>query len=133
MPGTVVPLMVSSIVTATEGEAAKPAKLASSTGTSAAKPTPGAKPASKPAVVTPAKPAAAATVTPDDGVQNTSRPSPKTLMQARYAALLAAIAPQAELVEEPTRGDLVAEMIGVAHREDVCERLKHIFGKFLLN
>jgi hypothetical protein len=130
MPGAVVPLIVGSIVTATEGEATKSQKPAPSTsaGTSAAKPTSGAKSAVKPTAVTSAKPAAAA-ATPDDSVQNTSRPSPKTLVQARYAALLAAVAPRAELVEEPTRGDLVAEMIGVAHREDVCEQLKHVFGK----
>ncbi|KAG9085998.1 translational activator of GCN4, partial [Ceratobasidium sp. UAMH 11750] len=134
LPGTMVPLIVEAVVAATETDTAKSTKSAPTTSaTSAAvKSVPGAKPVAKPAVTTPAKPAAgakpAATSTaPEEGVQNTSRPDPKTLVQARYAALLAAVAPDAEHVDEPLRGDLMVEMVGVAHREDVCPRSRQLW------
>lgn len=127
MPKTIVPLVSDAIVAATDG-GAKGVPTAAATATSTAKPALGAKPApgakATPApapkpVATAATPAKAAP--PEEAVQNTSRPDPKTLMQARFAALLTAISPRAETVEEPVRGDLVVEMIGVTHREDVCE------------
>ncbi|QRV84214.1 translational activator gcn1 [Ceratobasidium sp. AG-Ba] len=95
-----------------------PAQLNHATSTkpavAAAKPTAGAKPTTSSAA-------------PDEAIQNTSRPDPKTMIQARYAALLAAVAPSAEHVDEPLRGDLMAEMIGVAHREEVCPRSRQLW------
>ncbi|QRV98281.1 translational activator gcn1 [Ceratobasidium sp. AG-Ba] len=126
-PGTMVNLIVEAVAVATENEIAKPSKPAATT-TSTAKP---AAPSTKPAVAA-AKPTAGAKPTtssaaPDEAIQNTSRPDPKTIIQARYAALLAAVAPSAEHVDEPIRGDLMVEMIGVAHREEVCPRSRQLW------
>ncbi|KAG9124771.1 translational activator of GCN4, partial [Ceratobasidium sp. 392] len=136
LPGKVVPLIIEAVVAATENDtikAAKPTPTATAT-SAAAKPAAGAKPAAKPAAAAPVKPAAGTTATkpttstaPEDGPQNTSRPDPKTLVQARYAALLAAVAPDAEHVDEPQRGDLLVEMIGVAHRDDVCPQSRQLW------
>lgn len=135
MPKTIVPLIADAIVTATD-VGAKAAPTATTTTTvkakpaAGAKPTPGSKtaPGGKVAPTPTPKPATTATASakaapPEDSPQNTSRPDPKTSMQARFAALLTAISPRAETVEEPARGDLLVEMIGVTHREDVCELL----------
>ncbi|KAG8759295.1 translational activator of GCN4, partial [Ceratobasidium sp. 428] len=134
-PETVVPLIVEAVVNATESDSIKPAKSTPASTTAAAKPAVGAKPVTKPAATTPARPItgastakpAATSSAPEESVQNTSRPDPKTLVQARYAALLAAVAPDAEQVEEPQRGDLLVEMIGVAHREDVCPQSRQLW------
>jgi hypothetical protein len=125
---------VDAVVAATE---ANHKSAPASTAAPAAKP-----PAGKPAAV--AKPAAKSTSTPaaksstpaatvikpaataEEGPQNTSRPDPRTLIQAKFSALLTAVTPRADFVEEPLRGDLVAEMIGVAHRGDVCKFLSSI-------
>jgi hypothetical protein len=121
-PKSVVSLVVEAVAASTE---TKPKVVATNTSTSAAKPAAGAKPATKPAATPVAKTSTPATkpaaTGPDEGPQNTSRPNPATILQAKFSALLAAVTPSAEHVEEPLRGDLVVEMIGVAHRDDVCE------------
>ncbi|KAG9126171.1 translational activator of GCN4, partial [Ceratobasidium sp. 392] len=136
LPGKVVPLITEAVVAATENDTIKAAKSTPTTTVASAttKPAAGAKPAAKPAAAAPAKPAAGVTAAkpatstaPEDGPQNTSRPDPKTLVQARYAALLAAVAPDAEHVDEPQRGDLLVEMIGAAHRDDVCPQLRQLW------
>lgn len=133
MPKTMIPLIADAIVTATDGgvkvtptaSATTTAKLApgiKAAPNAKAVPATKAAPAPAPKPVTAATAPAKATVS-EESPQNTSRPDPKTIMQARFAALLTAISPRAETVEEPARGDLVVEIIGVAHREDVCKFL----------
>ncbi|CAE6418409.1 unnamed protein product [Rhizoctonia solani] len=127
-PKSVVLTIVEAIVAATENKPkAAPTSTASSS-TSSAKPPAGAKPATTPApkASTPAAAKPAATVS-DDGPQNTSRPNPKTILQAKFSALLAAVTPSAEHVQEPLRGDLMVEMIGVAHREDISSPQRQLW------
>ncbi|CAE7122272.1 unnamed protein product [Rhizoctonia solani] len=128
-PKSVVSTIVEAVVAATE---TKPKAAPANTSISSTKPPAGAKPAAKPtstpapkaSTSTAAKPATNAS---DDGPQNTSRPNPKTILQAKFSALLATVTPSAEHVEEPLRGDLVVEMIGVAHRGDVSSPQRQLW------
>ncbi|KAG8757390.1 translational activator of GCN4, partial [Ceratobasidium sp. 423] len=129
-PKSVVPLVVEAVVAATE---VKPKAASSSTTTASTtvKSVASLKPAAKPAATPAAKtttPAVKSTATAsDDGPQNTSLPNSRTLLQAKFAALLAAITPSAEHVEEPLRGDLLVEMVGVAHRGDVSSPQRQLW------
>ncbi|CAE6494446.1 unnamed protein product [Rhizoctonia solani] len=132
-PKSVVPIIVEAVAAATEPKPKASLTSTASTSTAASKPLAGAKPTTKPAA-TPATKAPtsvattkSATAASDDGPQNTSRPNPQTILQAKFSALLAAITPLAEHVEEPLRGDLVAEMIGVAHRRDVSSPQRQLW------
>ncbi|EUC57504.1 translational activator GCN1 [Rhizoctonia solani AG-3 Rhs1AP] len=131
-PKPVVSTIVEAVVAATETKPKAAPTSTASTSTSSPKPPAGAKPPAKPAATpapkasTPAATKPAATV-PDDGPQNTSRPNPETILQAKFSALLAAVTPNAEHVEEPLRGDLMVEMIGVAHRGDVSSSQRQLW------
>ncbi|KAF8740425.1 ARM repeat-containing protein, partial [Rhizoctonia solani] len=130
-PKSVIPLVVEAIVAATETKPKAAPTTSTSTLASTAKPATGAKAPVKPTATpvakasTPAtKPAATAS---DEGPQNTSRPNPITILQAKLSALLASITPSAEHVEEPLRGDLVVEMVGVAHRDAVSSPQRQLW------
>ncbi|KAJ1305968.1 hypothetical protein OPQ81_010683 [Rhizoctonia solani] len=130
-PKSMVSLIVEAVVSATETKSKAPPATAISTSTTAAKPPGSAKPVTKPVATPPSKtptPATKSGATPaDDGPQNTSRPNPKTILQSKFSALLAAFTPSAEHVEEPLRGDLVVEMVGVAHRGDVSSPQRQLW------
>ncbi|CAE6499296.1 unnamed protein product [Rhizoctonia solani] len=122
-PKSVVAIIVEAVVAVTE---AKPKATPTSTAASSTKAA-GAKPAAAPAPKASTPAAKSTTNTSEDGPQNTSRPDPKTILQAKFSALLAAITPSAEHVEEPLRGDLMAEMVVVTHREDVSSPQRQLW------
>ncbi|KAH7334649.1 translational activator GCN1 [Rhizoctonia solani] len=132
-PKSVVSIIVEAVAATTEAKPKAASATIASTSTTTTKPPAGAKPVAKPAatpavrVLTPAATTKSATAASDDGPQNTSRPNPKTILQAKFSTLLAAITPSAEHVEEPLRGDLVVEMIGVAHRGDVSSPQRQLW------